>query len=99
MQLHHLTSADSTGSGADRAERCSCRALLQVTDSTLMALAEGANCDIRLVLGQLQMVRLRACALSYDRVKVGASRLLALVAALLASVLPSCASSAGAARQ
>ena len=42
-----------------------------MTDSTLMALAEGANCDIRLVLGQLQMVRLRARALSYDEVKVG----------------------------
>ena len=43
---------------------------LQVNASTLEAMSEGANADIRLVLGQLQMVRLRARALSYDDVKV-----------------------------
>lgn len=48
-----------------------CRAEgLQTNETTLEALAEGANADIRLVLGQLQMVRLRAKALSYDDVKV-----------------------------
>lgn len=43
---------------------------LAVNPTTLEALAEGSNMDIRLVLGQLQMVRLRARALSYDDVKV-----------------------------
>ncbi|KAK9807239.1 hypothetical protein WJX73_001054 [Symbiochloris irregularis] len=42
---------------------------LSVNSTTLEALAEGSNMDIRLVLGQLQMVRLRARALSYDDVK------------------------------
>lgn len=43
---------------------------LQVNESTLEALVEGANSDIRLILGQLQMVRLSSRALSYDEVKV-----------------------------
>ena len=43
---------------------------LQVNESTLEALVEGANSDIRLILGQLQMVRLSSKALSYDEVKV-----------------------------
>lgn len=42
---------------------------LQVNESTLEALVEGANSDIRLILGQLQMVRLSSKALSYDEVK------------------------------
>ncbi|DBB08930.1 TPA: hypothetical protein ACH3X3_007571 [Trebouxia sp. C0006] len=42
---------------------------LQVNESTLEALVEGANSDIRLILGQLQMVRLSSRALSYDEVK------------------------------
>ena len=50
-----------------------------------MALAEGANCDIRLVLGQLQMVRLRAQALSYDDVKVGSPRLRGVCDAFLSA--------------
>ena len=58
---------------------------VQVTDSTLMALAEGANCDIRLVLGQLQMVRLRARALSYDEVKVSSPGLRELHDAFLSA--------------
>lgn len=43
---------------------------LQVNESALGALAEGTNGDIRLVLGQLQMVRLRANHLSFDEAKV-----------------------------
>ena len=46
---------------------------LQVNESTLEALVEGANSDIRLILGQLQMVRLSSKALSYDEVKVQAT--------------------------
>lgn len=41
-----------------------------MNESTLEALVEGANSDIRLILGQLQMVRLSSRALSYDEVKV-----------------------------
>ena len=43
---------------------------LAVNETALEALCEGANADIRLVLGQLQMIRLRARTLSYDEVKV-----------------------------
>lgn len=43
----------------------------QVNETTLAALAEGCNGDIRLILGQLQMIRLRARSLAYDDVKVG----------------------------
>lgn len=43
---------------------------LQVNESTLEALVEGSNSDIRLILGQLQMVRLSSKALTYDEVKV-----------------------------
>lgn len=43
---------------------------LQVADSTLQSLAEGANCDIRLILGQLQMIKLKCNRLEYDDVKV-----------------------------
>ena len=43
---------------------------LQVNESTLEALVEGANADIRLILGQLQMIRLSSKKLSYDDVKV-----------------------------
>jgi replication factor C subunit 1 len=39
------------------------------TQATCHALVEGSNGDIRLILGQLQMVRLRSSALSYDDVK------------------------------
>ncbi|KAL3132947.1 hypothetical protein ABBQ38_006860 [Trebouxia sp. C0009 RCD-2024] len=42
---------------------------LQVNESTLEALVEGSNSDIRLILGQLQMVRLSSKALTYDEVK------------------------------
>ena len=44
---------------------------LAVNETALEALCESANADIRLVLGQLQMIRLRARSLSYDEVKVG----------------------------
>ena len=48
-----------------------CRAEgLAVNEATLNAVAEGANGDIRLILGQLQMIRLRANSLSYDQAKV-----------------------------
>ncbi len=43
---------------------------LKVNDATLRELAKISNGDLRLVLGQLQMVRLRSAALSYDDVKV-----------------------------
>jgi len=39
---------------------------LQASESTLIALAEGANCDVRSVVGQLQLVRLKKRALSFD---------------------------------
>ena len=39
---------------------------LQASESTLIALAEGANCDVRSVVGQLQLVRLRKRSLSFD---------------------------------
>ena len=41
-----------------------------MNESTLEALVEGANADIRLILGQLQMIRLSSKRLSYDDVKV-----------------------------
>ena len=43
---------------------------LAVNDTTLNTVAAGANGDIRLVLGQLQMIRLRSKTLSYDDAKV-----------------------------
>lgn len=42
---------------------------LQLTDATMRSLVEGANGDLRLILGQLQMIRLRTAALSYDDAK------------------------------
>ncbi|GLC37764.1 hypothetical protein PLESTB_001474400 [Pleodorina starrii] len=49
---------------------------LQVNQATMEALVTGAGGDLRLILGQLQMVRLRARALTYDEVrgKMGASK-------------------------
>ncbi|GIL93301.1 hypothetical protein Vretimale_15681 [Volvox reticuliferus] len=49
---------------------------LQVNQATMEALVTGAGGDLRLILGQLQMVRLRAQALTYDEVrgKMGASK-------------------------
>ena len=47
----------------------SARGAAQVNETTLAALAEGCNGDIRLILGQLQMIRLRARSLAYDDVK------------------------------
>ncbi len=41
-----------------------------MNDSTLAALVESSNADIRLMLGQLQMIRLRKRSLSYDDAKV-----------------------------
>ena len=47
---------------------------LAVNQATMDALVQSASGgDIRLILGQLQMVRLRARALSYDQVKGGAN--------------------------
>ena len=43
---------------------------LTVNETTLNTVAAGANGDIRLVLGQLQMIRLRSKTLSYDDAKV-----------------------------
>ena len=43
---------------------------LAVNEVTLEALTEASNSDIRLVLGQLQMIRLRNTRLTYDDVKV-----------------------------
>lgn len=45
---------------------------LSVNEATMQALVEGANGDLRLILGQLQMVRLRAASLTYDDVRGGA---------------------------
>lgn len=42
---------------------------LSLNTAAMTALVAGANGDLRLVLGQLQMLRLRAVALSYDDVK------------------------------
>ncbi|KAG1679124.1 hypothetical protein FOA52_000479 [Chlamydomonas sp. UWO 241] len=47
---------------------------LRVDEATMHALVEGANGDLRLILGQLQMVRLSRTTLSYDDVKNGAQR-------------------------
>ena len=44
---------------------------LQASESTLIALAEGANCDVRSVVGQLQLVRLRKRALCFDDAAAG----------------------------
>lgn len=43
---------------------------LQVNEATMDALVESTQGDIRLVLGQLQMIRLRSRSLSYDQAKV-----------------------------
>lgn len=42
---------------------------LQVNEATMNALVEGANGDLRAILGQLQMIRLRKRTLAYDDVK------------------------------
>ncbi|EFJ40860.1 DNA replication factor C complex subunit 1 [Volvox carteri f. nagariensis] len=49
---------------------------LQINQATMDALVSGAGGDLRLILGQLQMVRLRARALTYDEVrgKMGTSK-------------------------
>ncbi|KXZ52854.1 hypothetical protein GPECTOR_8g236 [Gonium pectorale] len=49
---------------------------LQVNQATMDALVTGAGGDLRLILGQLQMVRLRSRALSFDEVrgKLGTSK-------------------------
>ena len=45
---------------------------LSVNQATMDALVQSASGgDIRLILGQLQMIRLRSRALSYDQVGVG----------------------------
>ncbi|GAB4817566.1 hypothetical protein N2152v2_004612 [Parachlorella kessleri] len=44
---------------------------LSMNQATMDALVQTANGDLRLVLGQLQMIRLRAKALSYDQVRSG----------------------------
>lgn len=41
-----------------------------MNESTLHALVESSNADIRLMLGQLQMIRLRKRSLTYDEAKV-----------------------------
>ena len=43
---------------------------LQVNETTLACLVEGTNGDIRAILGQLQMIRLRRTVLAYDDAKV-----------------------------
>ena len=43
---------------------------LQVNEATLACLVEGTNGDIRAILGQLQMIRLRRSVLAYDDAKV-----------------------------
>ncbi|KAG2453593.1 hypothetical protein HYH02_001811 [Chlamydomonas schloesseri] len=44
---------------------------LSVNQATMEALVTGAGGDLRLILGQLQMVRLRSVAVSFDDVKSG----------------------------
>ena len=46
---------------------------LAVNDAAMRELASQANQDLRLVLGQLQMLRRRAAAVRYDDVKAGAA--------------------------
>jgi len=46
---------------------------LQVNEATLSCLVEGTNGDIRAILGQLQMIRLRRSVLAYDDAKVACS--------------------------
>ena len=52
---------------------------LTVNETTLNTVAAGANGDIRLVLGQLQMIRLRSKTLSYDDAKVASTQIAASV--------------------
>lgn len=42
---------------------------LSLNNAAMTSLVGGANGDLRLVLGQLQMLRLRAKALTYDDVR------------------------------
>ncbi len=42
---------------------------LSLNNAAMTALVASANGDLRLVLGQLQMLRLRAVSLTYDEVK------------------------------
>lgn len=44
-----------------------------MNEATLERLVEGTNGDIRAILGQLQMIRLRRSVLSFDDAKVGQS--------------------------
>ena len=59
---------------------------LQVNEATLACLVEGSNGDIRAILGQLQMIRLRRSVLAYDDAKVPES-FLCLLPSCLASPL------------
>ena len=54
---------------------------LQVNEATLACLVEGSNGDIRAILGQLQMIRLRRSVLAYDDAKVPGSFLRVLPSA------------------
>ena len=49
---------------------------LSLNSAAMTSLVAGANGDLRLVLGQLQMLRLRAKVLTYDDVrgKMGATK-------------------------
>jgi replication factor C subunit 1 len=58
---------------AKRAAEVARREGLSVPESALVSLAEGAQSDIRLVIGQLQMARLRSRALTYDDVRRAAA--------------------------
>lgn len=59
---------------AKRMAQVAAREGLQVNEQALEALVEAAGNDIRLVLGQLQMLRLRSASLTYDQaVKGGAA--------------------------
>ena len=55
---------------------------LQVNEATLACLVEGSNGDIRAILGQLQMIRLRRSVLAYDDAKVPGSFLCLLLSCL-----------------
>jgi hypothetical protein len=63
---------------------------LMMNESTLKELCHTTNGDLRLVLGQLQMLRLRARAVSYDQVKVGFCVCVCLCVCVIWGIVPLC---------
>ncbi|KAG2439222.1 hypothetical protein HXX76_004584 [Chlamydomonas incerta] len=61
----------TTAQISKRMSEIAAREGLAVNQATMDALVTGAGGDLRLILGQLQMVRLRSVAVSFDDVKSG----------------------------